>query len=687
MSLIIVESPTKARTFNRILKGPSFVKASEGEPKYYVFATMGHIRDLPGKEMAINFENEFEPKYEIIEKKIKAVDQMIELAAKHNEIILATDMDREGESISYHVAKILGFIREKWPNFEIESGSRPLKRIVFHEITAHALEEALQNPSELRIDLVKAQQARRILDRIVGYELSPLLWKKTGKNWLSAGRVQTVALRLIVEREKERRAFNIEKYFQIYGFFKSTEELKGKLISIGDKSIEISNTISLYAGDYTYTKTSITDENVAAITKDLEGDSYTVSKTESEVIKRYPPPPYTTSLLQQDAFYKCGFSSKMVMRLAQDLYEQGIITYHRTDSFNLSTQFVFRAKDYIVEKYGANYALEKPRGFRNKSRMAQEAHEAIRPTKLVDESSLNTAKGKKITINHKRLYKIIFERAVATQMKEAEIKVVKIYVKSSKDYLFETSSQQVMFDGFLKLTHKEFVAQNNRSIDIKEGAPITLTSLESKDQGTAPPPRYNEASLIRIMEEKGIGRPSTYAPIISLIQDKGYVEKESRYFIPTKLGEPISDYLSANFPVLFELAFTAHMEEELDEIAAGAKPLTSVLHEVYDPFKKQLDVIMNDGKVVTINEDTNEKCPKCEKPLIIRFSKFGKFYACSGYPGCKFTKSFLHVVSGKKCPKCQGDVVVKYSKNRKRFYGCSNYPKCDFSSWTIKDVK
>jgi DNA topoisomerase-1 len=677
MSLIIVESPTKARTFNRILKGKD----------YFVFATMGHIRDLPGREMAIHFENEFEPKYEIIEKKTRVVNQLIELAGKHDEIILATDMDREGESISFHVVYLLGFIRDKWPNFKVDAGTRPLKRIVFHEITSSALEEALAHPSELRVDLVKAQQARRILDRIVGYELSPLLWKKTGKNWLSAGRVQTVALRLIVEREKERRAFKPEKYYQILGLFKSTEELKGKLISIDGKPLEISKTISLYAGDFTFTKTSITEETISAMMKELEGDTYSVSKIEEEVVKRYPPPPYTTSLLQQDAFYKCGFSSRMVMRLAQDLYEQGIITYHRTDSFNLSTQFVFRAKDYIIEKYGREYALDKPRGYRTKSRLAQEAHEAIRPTKLVDESSLSTAKGKKITVNHKKLYKIIFERAVATQMKEAGIKAVKISIISGKNYLFEANSQQVLFDGFLRLTHKDFAVQNNRSIDVKEGAPVTLVSVEKKNLETAPPPRYNEASLIHIMEEKGIGRPSTYAPIISLIQDKRYVEKDYRYFIPTKLGEPISDYLSSNFPALFDLSFTSHMEEELDEIAEGKKQLTSVLREVYDPFKKQLDVKANDGVMVTIDEETNEKCPRCEKSLIIRFSKFGKFYACQGYPACKFTKSFQQMVAGKKCPKCQGDIVVKYSKNRKRFYGCGNYPKCDFSSWTIKDVK
>ena len=676
MALIIVGSPTKARTFNRILKGK----------EHYVFATLGHIRDLPPQEIAINYQNQFEPMYQEILKKKKVIDQLLELAKKNDEIILATDLDREGESIAYHVAYILGFIKETWPDFSIQDNTHRLSRIVFHEITPKALEEALKDRHELRIKLVEAQQARRILDRMVGYELSPLLWKKTGKNWLSAGRVQTVALRLIVEREKERRAFKVEEYFQIYGLFMQGEEFKGKLIKKDDLSYEITQKIDLYAGEYEFTKTSITKDNVESIKTDLQTDTYEIQETTEETIKRYPPPPYSTSLLQQDAFFKYGFSSKMVMRLAQDLYERGFITYHRTDSFNLSTQFVFRAKDYIEATYGKEYTLEKPRGYRTKSRMAQEAHEAIRPTKLEGENILDKSKDKRITINHKKLYKLIFARAVGTQMKEAEIKVVKIFILSSKKYLFESSSQQVLFDGFLRILNPDFVNQNTRAISLTKGSKVTLKELEPKELKTTPPYRYNEATLIRILEEKGIGRPSTYAPIISLIQEKGYVDKEGRYFMPTKLGEPISDYLSKSFPQLFNLEFTSHMEEGLDEIAEGKKTAVSILSEVYVPFKTQLDVQKNDTSSVEIKEETTEACPNCGKPLIIRYSRFGKFYACSGYPACKTTKSFLKKVAGKTCPKCKGDIVVKYSKNKKRFYGCSNYPKCNYSSWTVKGI-
>ncbi len=686
MALIIVESPTKARTFNRILKGQSFGNEKNKEPEHYVFATMGHIRDLPAKEIAIDYGNHFQPKYEKIPKKEKVITQLQELATKNGEIILATDPDREGESIAYHAAYILGFIKENWPDFSIEDPGKKLKRIVFHEITSNALREALEKPQELRIKLVEAQQARRILDRVVGYELSPLLWKKTGKNWLSAGRVQTVALRLIVEREKERRAFSEEQYFQIYGLFLNGEELKGKLIEKNQIPYEVKQKLQLYAGEYEYTKTTITKDTVEDLKKDLQSDAYHIIDSTEEMTKRYPPPPYTTSLLQQDGFFKHGFSSKMVMRLAQDLYERGHITYHRTDSFNLSTGFVFKAKDYITEKYGAEYALEKPRGYRTKSRLAQEAHEAIRPTKLVDEKALDKSKDKRITINHKRLYKLIFDRAVATQMKESEIKVVKVHIGSEKGYLFESGSQQVMFDGFLKVLNPEFVEQNKRVIKLEKGTKVTLKELEAKELKTMPPYRYNDATLIRTLEEKGIGRPSTYAPIISLIQEKGYVEKEGRYFAPTKLGEPISDYLAHSFPQLFDLAFTSHMEEGLDEVADGKKSAVAILEEVYGPFKTQLDEKKESTEMVEIKEDTTEACPKCGKGLIIRYSRFGKFFACSGYPACKFTKPFLKKVAGKKCPKCAGDIVVKYTKTKKRFYGCGNYPKCDYSSWTIKNV-
>ena len=406
MSLIIVESPTKARTFNRILKGND----------YFVYATMGHLRDLPKKRIAIDYLKNFKPDYEIIETKQKIVSELKKLAEQNKEIILATDLDREGEAIAYHTAYILGFISEKWPNATIKNGQN-LKRIVFHEITTRALKEALDNPGVLRLELVAAQQARRILDRIVGYELSPLLWKKIGKNWLSAGRVQTVALRLIVEREKEIRKFSLENYFQIYGNFSSDEDsLKAKLISKDNVPYEQKFTLKLFAGDYQYVKTTIKSEDIDKLKSNLQTDTYSVIDLKENIITRYPPPPHTTSLLSQDAFYRYSYSSKMTMRLSQDLYERGLITYHRTDSFNLASQFVFAAKDYIVKNLGREYALEKPRGFKTKSKMAQEAHEAIRPTKL-DPQAAEKNDDKKITINHKRLYGLIFNRAVATQMK------------------------------------------------------------------------------------------------------------------------------------------------------------------------------------------------------------------------------------------------------------------------------
>jgi len=679
MALIIVESPTKARTFNRILKMDG--KGNE----YFVIATLGHIRDLPGSEMAIDFNDHYRPKYEYIEKRKKVIDQMIALSKEHDEIILATDLDREGESISYHAAYILGLVKENWPNIEFADVTKKIKRIVFHEITASALKEALENPAELRMDLVKAQQARRILDRIVGYELSPLLWKKTGKNWLSAGRVQTVGVRLVVEREKERIAFTQEPYILMTGLFNiEGNEVSAKLKKLKGDVIEISKPIKLYAGEYTFTRTSITPAQAEETKKTLMGTTFKVADMKETTTNRYPTPPYTTSSLQQDAFFKCGFSSRQVMSLAQSLYEKGYITYHRTDSFNLSTQFVFRAKDYIIEKFGAEYALEKPRGYRTKSRMAQEAHEAIRPTKLIEVDEL-TKKKETLTVNHKKLYKLIFDRAVATQMKEAELKTITFDLVSPVQDVFEASATKVVFDGFLKLM--ESVKQENRELNaVTDGTAATIKDVESKEMQTSPPPRYNEASLIRTMEEEGIGRPSTYASIISLIQVKGYVDKDGRYFVPTVIGTAISDYLSQNFSHVFELDFTSGMEDKFDLIAEGKADMVGVLDEFYQPFSKELEVKKKEIGMIQIKEETTEKCPKCTKPLIIRFSKFGKFYACSGYPDCKFTKSFLFVVKNRKCPKCAGDVVVKFTKTRKKFYGCANYPTCDFSTWALQNI-
>lgn len=673
MSLIIVESPTKARTFNRLLK----------DQDYFVFATVGHFRDLPSKTIAVNYTKSFKPEYVVIPKKRNVTDKLKELMKSNSEIILATDLDREGEAIAYHAAYILGFIKENWPDIEIKKlEGKTLKRIVFHEITPKELEKALKNPTELRIDLVKAQQARRILDRIVGYEISPILWKKTKKFWLSAGRVQTVALRILVEREKEITRFKKEKYFQIIGLFKSdNSEVSAKLIKIHGKSIEITQKIKLFTGEYEFSKTNIDSKNISSIQKEIKNSSYTIEKIEENVINKFPPPPYTTSLLQQDAFYKFRFPSKFTMRLAQNLYEKGLITYHRTDSFNLSSSFVFGAKEYIEKKYGKEYALDKPRGFRTKAKGAQEAHEAIRPTYLNGLEKIKSIKG--LTTNHKKLYQAIFYRALATQMKEASAKITKIYINGDKGYDFLSENQYILFDGFLKLLNPKFVERNKSQVNIKKDDDIDLKDLTTEEKDTNPPPRYTEGSLIRVMEEQGIGRPSTYAPIISLIQTRGYVGKEGGYLVPSALGIGVCDYLSSQFNSIFEIDYTAQMEQELDKIATGDSEIVKVLKDFYDPFRLELEKAKNDKEKLEIDERSDKNCPKCGKSLNIRFSKFGKFLACSGYPKCKYTESIKNYVKNKKCAICGGGVVTKYSKKGLRFFGCENFPTCKYTEFSF----
>lgn len=676
MSLIVVESPTKARTFNRILKTKDW-----GE-NYFVFATVGHFRDLPSDKMGVEIKHEFKPTYTILDKKQSMVEKLKDLAKDHKEIILATDADREGESISYHVANILGLTDEKWPNISLAKDAN-LKRIVFHEITPTALEEALNHPESLRLNLVKAQQARRILDRVVGYQMSPLLWKKMGKNWLSAGRVQSVALRLIVEREKEILAFDKQPYFQIYGLFNESGDLRARLIKINGESVDVSQKIKLFEGDYEYTKTIIDKDKATEIEKIIKSDVFSILEVKQSTISKYPLPPFTTSLLQQESFRKLSFPSKLTMRIAQSLYEKGLITYHRTDSFNLSAKYVFPAKDYIVKAYGKKYALEKPRGFRTKSKNAQEAHEAIRPTKA--DRTLKDITNRKLSLQEKKLYELIFNRTLATQMKEAEIKESKIYIKSEKNYEFEAVHQQVIFDGFLRVSSPQFVKNNSSEINTYDnGSKIILNNLELESKETRPPYRYSEASIIKTLEEKGIGRPSTYASIISLIIDKHYVEKESRYLKPTILGQSISDYLSKAFPDILNLTFTAKMEDDLDEIASGNKELLSVLNEFYLPFESSLKKTEKDNSQIEIAEDKlDEPCPQCGSDLVARHGKYGKFYSCRAYPTCKYIKPNLRFVEGYNCPLCGKRIVMRFSKTGKRFYGCEGYPECKHISWVL----
>ncbi|MFO0704066.1 MAG: type I DNA topoisomerase [Patescibacteria group bacterium] len=680
MTLIVVESPTKARTFNRILKA--------AEKPYEVYATVGHFRDIPSAKINIDIEHDFKPNYDIAPEKKKVVDKLLELAAKHNnEVILATDEDREGESISYHIAYVLGDVDENWPAFDFKKN---LKRIVFHEITQKALFEALENPTSIRENLVKSQQARRILDRIVGYKISPILWERLSKNWLSAGRVQSVGLRLIVEREKEIKKFDKSPYFQISAeLSKGNVAYKSKLVSFKGIPYESKQKLTLFAGEYEFVKTSINEELANQIHSELPNEKFLVTNVEEKDGNRFPPPPYTTSQLQIDSYQKLGFSSKLTMRLAQTLYERGLITYHRTDSFNLSSAFVFKAKDFITEEFGAEYALEKPRGYRTKSKGAQQAHEAIRPTHF-DKVPKSSKGEKKLSGDLQKLYNLIFNRAIATQMKEASIKTVKATITTEKGYEFENVQEEILFDGFLKLTRREVAPGEEKKIKpLTTGEVLTYVSSDAQKNETRPPWRYNDASLVRILEEKGIGRPSTYASIISNIVDKQYAMRDRGYFVPTALGTTVSDFLSEKFPNIFALDFTATMEGQLDEIENGEKELVTVLKDFYGPFAKELTSAAGDMTHIEVKEDyLDEKCDVCGAPLVYKFGKYGKFKACSKYPTCKFIKKEVKYVEGQKCPTCGGRLVVRFApKIRRRFFGCENYPNCKYTQFVIGKPK
>ena len=666
-TLILVESPTKAKTLFRFLKG-----------KYDIEASMGHIRDLPRGNLGIEVENNFAPKYVIPKDKRKIVEKLKEEVKNFDKIILATDPDREGEAIAHHLQYILKDEAKKEAEFQ---------RIVFHEITQDAINEALNNPRKIDDNLVSAQTARRVLDRIVGYNLSPLLWHKIKRN-LSGGRVQSVAVRLIVEREREIEKFKSEAYCRINVLLSKNGKdiMEFPLVEINGEKIEITTKLDLYDGDYKFTKTILDSNKAKKASDNLAKKNYEVIDILQKETKRSPLPPYITSTLQQDASRKLGFSSKKTMLIAQHLYEEGHITYHRTDSFNLSGQFIGIARKFIEQSYGQKYLNPSPRNFQTKSKMAQEAHEAIRPTKVEQISNLKSEVSS-LGKDAEKLFEIIYKRAVATQMSDAIFESTKISVKAtggdSNAYLFEKSGSVLKFDGFLRLTG--ISEEENILPQLAVGENLNFHEAKILENKTNPPPRYTEANLIATLEKNGIGRPSTYAPIISTIQDRHYIEKTEGKFVPTVIGTTVNDFLVKNFSSIDDIPFTVQMEDKLDEIANGKNDWVPMIKDFYGPFEKQLQSAEKQEKTQIPVEKTDKKCPECGADVIIRIGRFGKFYACSRFPDCKYKETYKQETNAI-CPQDGGKIVVRRTRRGRVFFGCGNYPKCKYAVWRLQDV-
>ncbi len=657
-NLVIVESPTKARTLQKFLGS-----------KYQIEASMGHIRDLPKSEFGVDIEKDFEPSYIIPRDKRKRVNELKKLSKSAKILWLATDPDREGEAIAWHISKLLD--------------SSETKRVVFHEITEDAIKEAFQNPREMDLKLVDAQQARRVLDRLVGYKLSPLLWQKV-KRGLSAGRVQSVALRLIVEREKEIKAFKAIEYWVIEVELETGgSKFVATVISRDGKKLEIG-----------------TGKEAKKHAEVLEKADYQVSKITQREIHRYPYPPFTTSTLQQAGANRLGFSAKKTMMIAQALYEHGLITYMRTDSFNLSAQAVVAARKYIEQSLGTKYLPEGPRFYKSKSKNAQEAHEAIRPTNVnLQAADIRQQEG--FNRDHIRLYELIWKRFISCQMSEGLIDQTTVDVKAStvgvfpsggpqkaEEYLLRVTGSVIKFEGWLKLYGREAedTTDDEKGNQIlpkfEENQPLTLSRVIPNQHFTEASPRYTEASLIKRLEELGIGRPSTYAPILSTIQERFYVERVEKKFVPTILGTAVTDFLLKYFPDVFDYTFTAQMEDELDDIARGEREWKPTIKAFYQPFEKKLELVSKEAQKVKMEvEKSDKKCPECGKDLVVRIGRFGKFLACSGFPDCKHTESLEEKVNAR-CPKDGGEIVIRKTRKGKTFYGCKNWPGCKFASWT-----
>lgn len=651
-NLVIVESPTKARTISKFL-GKDF----------RVESSFGHVRDLPKSKLGVDIEHNFRPTYVIPAQSKKVVSVLKNLAQKANIIYFATDQDREGEAISWHLKEIL------------QPHPSKIKRITFHEITKEAIGKSLKNPISIDINRVNSQQARRILDRLVGYKLSPLLWKKIARG-LSAGRVQSVAVRLIVEREREIEAFKPREYWTIDAIFsKDATPFEAKLHKIDNAILQ---------------KFAIASkENAQTILQDTKNETYVVEKVEKRKVKKTPYPPFTTSTLQQAAVNKLGFSAKQTMVLAQQLYEGvelgdmgsvGLITYMRTDSLNLSEEFLAATGNYIEKQFGKNYYNGK-RLYRNKSKNAQEAHEAIRPTDLSLEP--NSIK-KSLQPSQYKLYDLIWRRALASQMSDSLLDATAIdIIDSKKKYTFRATGTIIAFDGFLKVYKME--TKENLLPNMEHHDPVKLEKVTPSQHHTEPAARYSEATLVKALEERGIGRPSTYAPTISTIQERNYVIKEGKNLKPTEIGTVVNDLLVEHFPSVVDYDFTAKMEENLDEIAQGKIEWQKVMADFYGPFQKNLKEKEHElSKKEITEEPTDQVCEKCGKPMVIKIGRFGKFLACSGYPECKNTKEISadgKIIPEKKieekCPECGKELAQKRGRYG-TFIGCSGYPECAY---------
>ena len=659
--LVVVESPAKARTVGRYLgKG------------YTVRASVGHVRDLLKSQLSVDVENNFAPKYRVPNEKKDVIKELKKLAQKAEEVYLATDPDREGESISWHLMEAA----------QIEPARA--KRVVFHEITEPAVKEAFSHPRAINMDLVDAQQARRILDRLVGYSISPILWEKV-RGRLSAGRVQSVALRLIVDREREIEAFVPVEYWSIHAEFKP-DGLKStfiaKLAKIDEKDAELPN-----------------EETVKPVLVDMETAAYAITKIKRGERRRKPSAPFTTSTLQQEASRKLGFTAKRTMALAQGLYEgqdvgeggaTGLITYMRTDSTNVSVSAQIEARQYVTQKYGGDFLPANPPQYKTKSANAQEAHEAIRPTSVMrDPEQIKQY----LEPAMYRLYRLIWQRFVASQMEAAVYDTLQIEVtgKSGEHtYLLRVSGSTVKFAGFL-VVYEEAKNEDVKSEEedenvlipagLAEGQKQELIRLIPEQHFTQPPPRYSEASLVQALEEDGIGRPSTYAPTLSTIQQRGYVLREEKRLVPTEIGMQVNDLMVQYFPDIVDLTFTARMEEDLDMIANGQAEWVEVMHEFYRPFAEDVKKAQAEMPVTkTGPEPIGRQCPEDGGELVIRHGRFGKFISCSNFPTCRYTEPWLEKI-GVICPKDGGELIERKTRKGRTFYGCINYPNCDFTSW------